>query len=68
MSGVIAARSKKRLDLIIEPIKTGDFAAEFSIQYFDNIPLFSEDYAHNTIAEFVPSERKSFIKSESLKI
>ena len=42
--GVIKARSKQRLDLVVEPIKTGDFSAEYIIQLFDNVPLHSSEY------------------------
>ena len=43
LSGVVEAKSKKRLDLTVEPIKTGDFVAKYTINYYDNIPLYPED-------------------------
>jgi hypothetical protein len=40
----IPAKQKKRVDLLLEPIKTGDFYEEIRWRYYDDFKVNSKKY------------------------
>lgn len=42
-------KKKKRIDVILEPLKTGPFCPVFKIKYYDDILLYSDQYNNSEI-------------------
>jgi hypothetical protein len=44
LKGIIKKKSKQRIDLIIEPIQTGDFDLQLEWNYFDDFKINPDAY------------------------
>ena len=60
MKGIIGAKGKQRIDLMIEPIKTGDFDLKILWKFFD-------DFKANPDLYLDVGERVQFNEAEGAK-
>lgn len=65
MKFTLAPKTKKRIDLLIEPVKTGDWEQELRWCYYDDFKLNPQNYphlSHMTYNKNYDSHSASYIK------
>lgn len=69
MKQIVTAQKKQRIDVVLDPIKTGPFSIDYEFRFYDDVPVYPSKYSQLAdIIEIVPENRKNVAFSKFLKI
>ncbi len=71
MKFTLGPKSKRRIDLLIEPVKTGEWAEQIKWKYYDDFKMHQQNYPalhHISYNHDYDSHSSEFIRHETLNL